>query len=64
MDGEVLTHHSAKKMIGYVMQDDVIHSNLTVKEAIYYAAMVMRETGRGREEVKKRGGDVRHSVTS
>jgi hypothetical protein len=40
VDGKVISHHSAKKMFGYVMQDDVIHSNLTVKEALYYAAMV------------------------
>jgi ABC-type multidrug transport system ATPase subunit len=38
MNGQHYTIHQLKKMAGYVMQDDLIHSHLTVGETVQYTA--------------------------
>lgn len=43
-----------KGMIGYVPQDDIMHSDLTVFEALYYTARLRLPTDYSEEELRKR----------
>ncbi len=38
MNGQVYSTHTLKEMSAYVMQDDLLHADLTVSETLYYAA--------------------------
>ena len=40
INGEIVTKHLVKKVAGYVMQDDLFFSHLTVRETLEFAAMM------------------------
>jgi ABC-type multidrug transport system ATPase subunit len=44
--------------LGYVPQDDIIHKNLTVERALYYAARMRLPTRMSRQEIKQRVREV------
>jgi len=43
-----------RQSLGYVPQDDIIHAQLTVRQAFYYASRLRLDTGLGAEAVKRR----------
>lgn len=47
-----------KQKIGYVPQDDIVHKNLIVDKALYYAAKLRMNTDTSKEEIYKRIDEV------
>ena len=47
-------YDSLKKSFGYVPQDDIVHSNLTVNETLWYAAKLRLEQDITDEEIKRK----------
>ena len=58
-NGEDFYHHAAElgRTLGYVPQDDIIHKNLTVERALYYAAR-LRLPGETRHQIRQRVEEV------
>lgn len=48
--------------LGYVPQDDIVHKNLTVERALYYAARLRLPADTKRQEIKQRITDVLEDV--
>jgi ABC-type multidrug transport system ATPase subunit len=54
LNGHEYNAHLLKKMSGYVMQDDLLHAELTAQEALHYAACLRMPPGTTEEEMKAR----------
>ncbi|HLJ82459.1 MAG TPA: ATP-binding cassette domain-containing protein, partial [Ktedonobacterales bacterium] len=48
--------------LGYVPQDDIVHKNLTVEKALFYAARLRLPKGTTRSEIKQRITDVLDAI--
>lgn len=48
--------------LGYVPQDDIVHKNLTVEKALYYAARLRLPKGTRRQQIKQRITEVLEDV--
>jgi ABC-type multidrug transport system ATPase subunit len=62
-NGEDFYSHAAElgRTLGYVPQDDIIHKNLTVGRALYYAAR-LRLPGETRQQIKQRVQEVLEAI--
>jgi len=58
MNGKPYNKHLLKGMSGYVMQDDLLHANLTVEEVLWYAAALRMSKGSTTDDRKARVDDV------
>ena len=62
-NGEDFYQHAAElgRTLGYVPQDDIIHKNLSVERALYYAAR-LRLPGETRHQVRQRVEEVLEAI--
>ncbi len=63
-NGKDYYHHLAafSTQLGYVPQDDIIHRDLTVERALYYAAKLRLPSDMTRDEIKERIDEVLEDV--
>jgi ATP-binding cassette, subfamily G (WHITE), member 2 len=58
LNGKPISKQTLKSMSGYVMQDDLIHSHLTVGETLSYTAALRMAKGTTRVQRKEREAEV------